>query len=117
MRSTSTFWAGPWNADDASSASAEQEWEADLAAAADHEAPYAAFTSDELREVALLFPRRTGILLDGVHVRLLALLSDEALLSLAVILLVVEQLGVLPSQVQRLLIFLIPKATGGRRSQ
>ena len=115
LRAASTLWAGQWNADDASTPLAEQEWESELAAAADNEAPYDVLTPGELREVALSFPRRTGISLDGVHVRRLALLPDEALLALAVILLVVEQLGVLPSQVQRLLIFLIPKATGGRR--
>ena len=115
LRAASTLWAGQWSADDASTPLAEQEWESELAAAADNEAPYDVLTPGELREVALSFPRRTGISLDGVHVRHLALLPDEALLALAVILLVVEQLGVLPSQVQRLLIFLIPKATGGRR--
>jgi hypothetical protein len=114
LRSASTLWAGQWDAEDATAHPAEQEWEAELAAAADREAPYEVLAPDELREVALSFPRRTGVSLDGVHVRHLALLPDEALLALATILLVVEQLGVLPSQLQRLLVFLIPKATGGR---
>jgi hypothetical protein len=115
LRSASTLWSGQWNALDASTPAAEPDWDRELAEAADREPPYGVLSPKELRDVGLSFPRRTGTSLDGIHVRHLALLPDDALIVLAIIILVVEQLGVLPSQVQRLLIFLIPKATGGRR--
>jgi hypothetical protein len=88
------------------------DWEGELSDAAGGEAPYALLSPEELREVALSFPRRTGISLDGIHVRHLALLPDQALLVLATLILAIEELAALPSQVQRLFIFLIPKATG-----
>ena len=92
-----------------------QDWESDLAEAAQSEDSYELLAPDVLREVALSFPRRTGISSDGIHVRHLALLPGDALHALATIILVIEQLRLLPTQVQRLLIFLIPKATVGRR--
>ena len=76
-----------------------QDWESDLAEAAQSEDSYELLAPDVLREVALSFPRRTGISLDGIHVRHLALLPDDALHALATIILVIEQLGLLPTQV------------------
>ena len=115
LRAANSLWAGHWQAGDASAPPPVAEWEAELDEAAQCEAPYAVLPPGELREVGLSFPRRTGISLDGMHVRHLALLPDEALHALATLLAVIEHLGMLPLQVQRLLIFLIPKATGGRR--
>jgi hypothetical protein len=112
LRSASSLWAGHWNAGDASEPPPVQDWESELTEAAQSEDSYELLAPDVLREVALSFPRRTGISLDGIHVRHLALLPDDALHALATIILVIEQLGLLPTQVQRLLIFLIPKATG-----
>jgi hypothetical protein len=70
---------------------------------------------EELRQVSLSFRRHTGVSLDGIHVRHMAMLPPAARVVLALLFQVVEQLGCLPHQVQRLLIFLIHKATGGRR--
>ena len=115
LREENAKWAGHWYATDAHAAPVPEEWERELDEAARIEAPYAIPLPDELREAALSFPRRTGVSLDGIHVRHLALLPDEALAVLALLIMVIEALGCLPTQVQRLLIFLIPKSTGGRR--
>lgn len=117
LRAGGGKWAEEWNVTDAHEAPTPEVWERELEQAASIEAPYAMPLLDELREAALSFPRRTGISLEGIPVRHLDLLPDEALVVLAILIALIEALGSLPSQVQRLLIFLIPKVTGGRRSQ
>jgi hypothetical protein len=116
LTSEAAVWATHWAAseqppDDISN----QEWVKDLECAALAEQPLPPLDVEELRQAGLSFKRQTGVAMDGIHVRHLALLPPLALVVLAILFQVVEQLGCLPCQVQRLLIFLIPKVTGGRR--
>ncbi len=73
-------------------------------------------TPAQLREASLTFKERTLVAFDGVAMRHYALLSDEALETLADILLVVEYLGHLPGQLRFTVMPLIAKARGGHRA-
>ena len=110
-------WAMHWKAAEhpSSDSDSDREWINDLNIAADEEPPPLAMDEEELRQVSLSFKRHTGVSLDGIHVRHMAMLPPAARVVVALLFQVVEQLGCLPHQFQRLLIFLIPKATGGRR--
>ena len=68
-----------------------------------------------IRRCCRRFKGRTGIGIDAWHPRHWAWLSDEALSSLADILVVCEELCSWPSQTWQLVLFLAAKPDGGKR--
>ena len=72
-------------------------------------------SAEALREAARQFSPATSEAFDGFHVRQLALLSDEGLEVLGLILHAVETAGKWPTQVRTLLVVLLAKPTGGFR--
>ncbi len=68
-----------------------------------------------LREIAMSFTRRTAQTFDGFHPRLLGALSDDALGTLATLLLACETAGRWPRQINLVVTALIPKPKGGFR--
>ena len=95
--------------------SIRQGWERELDDAAELEVAVQLLDEEVLRQMCLSFKRRTGVAMNGIHVCHLALLTSHARVVLALLFQVIELIGYLPAQVQMLLIFLKPKATGGRR--
>ena len=65
-----------------------------------------------LRAVSLSLAKGTASTVDGFHVRHYSLLSDAALAVLATILLLVEALGYMPTQVAFVVVVLLDKPTG-----
>lgn len=72
-----------------------------------------ALTAAELRQAARAFPESTTSTVDVFHLRHLAILSDQGLEVLAVILQAVERTGRVPPQLRFNLVALFPKPTGG----
>ncbi len=72
-------------------------------------------TPAQLRDASLSFARRTAVTYDGFHVRQFALVGDEGLSVLSVVLAAVEAVGVWPSQTALVTMPLIGKARGGYR--
>lgn len=72
-------------------------------------------TIDIVRAGARTFPARTGLGWDKAHPRSLLVLPDEPLVALIRILIIVECLGLWPTGIGVVIIFLIPKSDGGRR--
>ena len=68
-----------------------------------------------LRATSLAFNIRSAQSTDGFHMRHYALLDDEGLSALAIILEAIESIGWLPPQLRLVLVLLIEKATGGLR--
>ena len=68
-----------------------------------------------LREASSSFSRSTAATFDGFHVRHFRLLCDDALLCLAIILQVMEAIGMPPPQLATLSYVLLPKPRGGFR--
>ena len=90
-------------------------WWAKSDEAAEGEHPYELRPTNVLREIALTLPRRTGVSCDGMHVRYVALLPDGTLKIIALLFLIREASGCLPTPAQRPLVYLILTGTGGRR--
>ena len=66
-------------------------------------------TEDQLRDAACTFKTTTSVALDGFHPRHFALMSSLALRAWAIVMLMVEALGLLPRQVAQLTAALISK--------
>ncbi len=70
---------------------------------------------EELRSSSKLFRRRTAVTHDGFHMRHFALLSDQALATLAAVLEACERLGAFPEQCNLVVTPLLEKPRGGYR--
>ncbi len=77
--------------------------------------PLERLTPSQLRAASLAFPKRTTMAYDGFHVRHFAMLSEEGLNALAVILEVVEATSRWPSQLGVVTTPMLPKPKGGHR--
>ncbi len=77
--------------------------------------PLDRLTPELLRAASLAFPRRTTMTYDGFHVRHFALVSDEGLELLSIVLEIVEMVSRWPSQVGIVTTPMLPKPTGGHR--
>ena len=77
--------------------------------------PLARMTVKVLLEAARTFPNGTCYTFDGIHPRHFALLSYKSLLALSMIYETIECLGVMPEDIQHVMIALLAKPKGGFR--
>jgi len=71
---------------------------------------------EQIRRASASFPAKTSQTADGFHVRHWAMLPDEALEALALIIRAILGLGYMPRQLEFLVGFLTPKAKSGHRA-
>jgi len=69
----------------------------------------------QLRKTSRTFKKRTGVAPDGWHPRHYALMSDDALETVADFFEIVEMASLLPEQQRQVYVFLLDKSTGGTR--
>ena len=70
-------------------------------------------TPEQIRNSSKAFKKHGAVAYDGFHMRHFSVLSDKALMVLAIILEVSEGLGLMPRQLRRILYFFVRMARGG----
>ena len=77
--------------------------------------PLQRLTTKRLREASLQCKRRTSWTYDGFHPRHFAMLCDDALMVVAILLEICECVGTMPSAARDIIVSLVPKPKGGHR--